>query len=118
MKNNFEIKKLDNEPYDFLVIATSYENPLDSMKEIGEEIQVSKAKLLFDLTLINGTDRNRYIKCEYEAKRVGLQVCSVVEAVDAAIKKISQRYFAENEELVSKSVLPNALKYLVKSGMV
>ena len=47
-----------------------------------------------------------------------LQVCSVVEAVDAAIKKVSQRYFAENEELVSKSVLPNALKYLVKSGMV
>lgn len=116
--NTFEIKKLDNGSYDFLVIATSYENPLDSMKEIGEKIQVSKAKLLFDLTLINGTDRNRYIECEYEAGKTGPQVCSVVETVDTVIKKASQKYFAENEELVSRSILPNALKYLVKSGMV
>lgn len=30
MKGNFEILKLNNEPYDFLIIATSYENPLSS----------------------------------------------------------------------------------------
>ena len=58
MKDNFEIMKLNNEPYDFLIIATSYENPLSSIKEIGEEIQVQKANLLFDLTLINGTNKN------------------------------------------------------------
>ena len=56
MKSNFKILKLNNEPYDFLIIATSYENPLSSIKEIGEEIQVRKANLLFDLTLINVTD--------------------------------------------------------------
>lgn len=43
MKSNFKILKLNNEPYDFLIIATSYENPLSSIKEIGEEIQVQKA---------------------------------------------------------------------------
>lgn len=42
MKDNFEIVKLNNEPYDFLVIATSYENPLGYIKEIGEKIQVKK----------------------------------------------------------------------------
>lgn len=47
MKGNFEILKLNNEPYDFLIIATSYENSLSSIKEIGEEIQVQKAKLFF-----------------------------------------------------------------------
>lgn len=46
MKNNFEILKLNNEPYDFLIIATSYENPLNSFEEIGNEIQVQKANLL------------------------------------------------------------------------
>lgn len=53
MKSNFKILKLNNEPYDFLIIATSYENPLSSIKEIGEEIQVRKANLLFDLIKVS-----------------------------------------------------------------
>lgn len=118
MKSNFEILKLNNEPYDFLIIATSYENPLSSIKEIGEEIQVQKANLLFDLTLINGTNKNRYIKCEYVADKNQLPSCSIVEGVDDEIKKVSQSYFAENEEVVRKSVVSNSLKFLLKSGMV
>jgi hypothetical protein len=118
MKNNFEIIKLNNEPYDFLIIATSYENPLSHIKEIGKEIHVPRAKLLFDLTLINGTNKNRYIKCEYEADRNQLQPCCVVEGVNATIKKISQNFLAENEEAVQKSVIPNSLKYLLQSDMV
>lgn len=118
MKGNFKVLKLNNGPYDFLIIATSYENPLSCIKEIGEEIQVEKANLLFDLTLINGVKRNRYIKCEYEAERSQLQPCSIVESIDDTIKKISQSYFAENEELVKKSAISNSLKYLLNSGMV
>lgn len=118
MKDNFEILKLNNEPYDFLVIATSYENPLSSIKEIGEKIQVQKANLLFDLTLINGVNKNRYIKCEYDADTDRLPACSIVESVDDDIKKVSQSYFTKNEEAVKKSVISNSLKYLLKSGMV
>lgn len=55
--NKFEILKMHNELYDFLIIATSYENPLSSFKEIEEEINVEGAKLLFDLTLINGVKK-------------------------------------------------------------
>lgn len=118
MKSNFKILKLNNEPYDFLIIATSYENPLSSIKEIGEEIQVRKANLLFDLTLINGTNKNRYIKCEYDADTNDLPPCSIVEGIDDDIKKVSQSYFSQNEEVVRKSVIPNSLKYLLKVGMV
>lgn len=118
MKNNFEILKLNNEPYDFLIIATSYENPLSSFEEIGNEIQVQKANLLFDLTLINGVNRNRYIKCEYEAGKRQLQSCAIVEYIDDAIKKVSSQFFSDNEDVVRKSVIPNSLKYLLKSGMV
>lgn len=118
MKNNFEIVKLNNEPYDFLIIATSYENPLSSFEEIGNEIQMQKAHLLFDLTLINGVSRNRYIKCEYEAGKSPLQSCAIVECIDDAIKKLSGQFFMENEDVVKKSVIPNSLKYLLKSGMV
>ena len=87
MRNSFEILKLNNEPYDFLVIATSYENPLSSFKEIEDVIQVHRANLLFDLTLINGVNKNRYIKCEYEAGKNQLQSCVMLKALMMRLKK-------------------------------
>lgn len=118
MKDNFEILKLDNEPYDFLIIATSYENPLNFIEEIGNKIQMKKAKLLFDLTLINGTNKNRYIKCEYEADLNTLPSCTIVENVGDSIKNASLSYYTQNEDVLRKSVIPNSLKFLLKSGMV
>ena len=107
MKNNFTILKLNNEPYDFLVIATSYENPLSSFKEIEDEIKVQKANLLFDSTLINGVSKNRYIKCEYEAGKNQPQSCTIVECIDDTIKKLSYNYFMENEDIVKKVLYQN-----------
>ena len=118
MKNNFVIFKLNNEPYDFLIIATSYENPLSSFEEIEDEIKVQNANLLFDLTLINGVSKNRYIKCEYEAGKNQLQSCTIVECIDDAIKKLSYNYFMENEDIVKKSIISKSLQYLLKAGMV
>lgn len=118
MKNNFTILKLNNEQYDFLIIATSYENPLSSFKEIGDEIRVKKANLLFDLTLINGMSKNRYIKCEYEAGKNQLQSCTIVECIDDTIKKLSYDYFTENEDVLKKSIISKSLQYLLKAGMV
>lgn len=118
MKGNFEILKLNNGSYDFLIIATSYDNPLSSIKEIGEEIQARKAILLFDLMLINGTNQNRYIKCEYDAETNPLLSCSIVESIDDDIKKVSQSYFSKNKEVVKRSVISNSLKYLLQSDMV
>ncbi len=118
MKDNFKIVKLNNEPYDFLIIATSYEGPLSFLEEIGDEIQMQKANLLFDLTLINGVNSNRYIKCEYEAGKNLLQSCSIVECIDDAVKKLSEQFFMENKEVVKESVLSNSLKYLLQSGSI
>ena len=44
--------------------------------------------------------------------------CAIVECIDDAIKKLSDQFFMENEDVVKKSVIPNSLKYLLKSGMV
>jgi len=118
MECNFEIFKLDNEIYDFLIIATSYKNPLSSFNEIEEKIQVKKACLIFDLTLINGVKKNRYIKCEYEANKNKLPTCSIVENIETSIKEISYKYFKKNEHIIQESVIPDALKYLLKSGMI
>lgn len=61
--------------------------------------------------LINGLNDDDLIKMIY-MKENGEEV------VDDTIKKVSQNFFAENEEVIKKSVLSNSLKYLLKLGMV
>ena len=114
----FQILKLHDEPYDFLVIATSYENPLSLFDDLKKELKVDEAKLLFDLTLINGTKKNRYIKCHYQANTDSLLLCSLVDNIDDYIRSLSHDYFLQNEEVVRNSIIPNSLKFLLKSGMV
>lgn len=115
--NKFQILKLHDEPYDFLIIATSYENPLSSFDEIEKELNVEKARLLFDLTLINGMKKNRYIKCHYQSGNDLHLSCSLVDSVDDRIRSLSSNYFLQNEDVVQRSVIPNSLKYLLKSGI-
>ena len=116
--NTFQIVKLNNEPYDFLVIATSCKNPLSSFYEIGTHLGKQTAKLIFDLTLINGTKSNRYIKCNYESDKAMFQRCEIAKEVDNNIKLISQKYFFENEDIVKHSVIPNSLKFLLLNELV
>jgi hypothetical protein len=113
--NKFQTIKLDNGLYDFLVIATSYENPLSSLVEITEEANTEKARLLFDLTLINGTKKNRYVACNYEKYGTPPYSCSIVESVDDGVKNISRKYFSEHADAVQDSVIPNALKFLIRT---
>ncbi|WP_427113339.1 type II toxin-antitoxin system RnlB family antitoxin [Megasphaera sueciensis] len=115
---NYQILKLNNELFDFLVIATSCENPLSYIKEIGKEISRDQAKILFDLTLINGTKSNRYISCDFCIGKNYLQSCSLVKNIDEHIRNMTYDFFAQNEDIVQRSVVPNSLKFLLKTGMV
>lgn len=114
----YEVLKLSNEPFDFLVIATSFENPLSHFEDISKELMVDKAKILFDLTLINGVKKNRYIACDFRLGESNLQSCSLINEIDEYIKSISNTFFMQNEEVVQKSIIPNSLKFLLKSGMI
>lgn len=116
--DKYEILKLNNEPFDFLVIAKSYENPLSHIEDISKEIKVDQARILFDLTLINGMKRNRYIACDFRLGESHLQSCSLINEIDEYLKTLTNKYFMENEEVVQKSIIPNSLKFLLKSGMV
>ena len=114
--DKFQIITLHDEPYDFLIIATSYESPLHLIDEISKELHVEQARLLFDLTLINGTKRNRYIECEYSSKLKTHMNCCLVEEIDDYIRKISRDFFRNNNEIINNSVIPNSLKFLLKTG--
>lgn len=118
MKNNFEVLKLNDELYDFLIIATSYINPLSSFQEIVKKLKVKEAELIFDLTLINGVNKNRYIKCKYIAGKNQFQFCEIPKDISERIKIISKNYFNKHLEIIDKSVLTDSLKFLLKSNMI
>lgn len=116
--NNYKILELSNQSYDFLVIATSYLNPLNDMDEIGEYLQVPEANLLFDLTLLNGAKQNRYIQCKYKKNCNHLQSCTIVEDVGDEIEEISRNFLMNNYNYVKDSAIPESLKFLLKDGMI
>ena len=97
MKDIYELIKLNNEPYDFLVIATSSISPLSCLDEIVSDLNNVNAKVLFDLTLINGTNSNRYLQGQCSSGKFSLKDFATVEEVDSDIKTISYRFFRNNE---------------------
>lgn len=115
---NYEILKLEKEQYDFLVIATSCKNPLSYIEEIGDKIEISQAKIIFDLTLINGVKNNRYVVCDYNKNNNKLPSCYLLKELPESIKKLSHNYFLEHTDIVQNSVIPSSLKFLIKNGMI
>ena len=118
MQKKFEVIKLDNEPYDFLIIATSVINPLSHLDDVIIETGQKKARFIFDLTLINGTNSNRYIKGECTGGIFVSSSFKCVNKLDNQIKKVCDSFFSNNGQIVQNSVVTNQLKYLIKNGMV
>ncbi len=115
---DFQIIKLNSELYDFLVIATSYKNPLSDFKQVKSKIGKEHAKIIFDLTLINGVKSNRYIQCCYEYDKEIFQKCDIVKNISKNIEETSKDFFMKHEDIVQRSVIPNALKYLLVNGTI
>ncbi len=118
MKDLYELIKLDNEPYDYLIIAKTYVNPLSVLDEIAGEIDGNNERFLFDLTLINGMNSNRYIKGDCVNGTFLRNSFMVVNDIDKKIKERTQTFFLENKNLVDNSVVPKSLKFLLKERMV
>ncbi len=115
---NFNIIKLHNEPYNYLIIATSYRSSLSNIDEIRDAIDIEYGKLLFDFMLVNGNKKNRFIECEVVNSDYKRNTCKLAQTVDEYIKRLSSQFFMEHVDLVKTSVLPNALKHLIVTGDV
>lgn len=118
MSKQFEIIQLDNEPYDFLIIAASSISPLNCLDDIIVELDKKTVNVLFDLTLINGTNSNRYITGKCVEGSFIYSSFNIVNSLDDNIKNICKSFFIENNEIVQRSVISKQLKFLLKEGMV
>jgi hypothetical protein len=112
---NYKILKLKNLDFSYLVLSTSYVNPLDYVEDIVKKIKEnSSMRILFDLLLSNGDSDNRFIEATFDGKKLdNFRAC---QNVDLEIKKASVRYYQENTKLLDNSVLSRPHKYLIRKG--
>lgn len=113
---NFEISKLKNSEYDYLVIATTYISPISTLDDVQGEFKHLTGKLIFDLTLINGTNSNRYISAIIEDGIVNRSSFTIVKKVDSVVQNNSKNFFLNHAEVVENGTIPKALKVLLKEG--
>jgi hypothetical protein len=99
--DKLKIVKLENELYDFLVIADSGENPLavlgDMFGDIEGVVGEGKARILFDMTLVPGSGRSRYVAYDYEKGKTPTGRFFVVGHISDRIKDIIHACFSEED---------------------
>lgn len=113
---NFEILKLDNSEYDYLVIATTYISPISTLDYVQNELTGQSGSLVFDLTLINGTSSNRYISAVIENGVINRRSFAIVKEIEPRIERRSLDFFVNHVDLVKDGTIPNALKSLLVAG--
>ncbi len=114
---NFEIQKLHNSVYPYLILATSYVNPLSNLDDIESVLKPEDAgKVIFDLLLANGVSSNRYMEAEFDGDRFDFTSFRPLEEVDTHIKEQSGEFYRKNEDLLDNSVLPRSHRFLLKKG--
>lgn len=116
MNDIYKVVQLTNAPYDYLVIAISYRNPLSYVNEMFGECESDQINAVFDLTLINGINSNRYVKCKLNKKSVFDSTFVATDSIEPSVSEISKRFFIENKDLVEKSVLSRPLKQIIGEG--
>lgn len=114
---NFELIKLNNSEYDYLVIATTYISPIATLNDVQNELTDKSGKIVFDLTLINGTNSNRYISATFENGIVNRRSFDVVKVIEPNVENISLNFFVHHSDIVENGTIPNALKSLLVAGV-
>lgn len=114
---NFEVIKLNNSEYDYMVIATTCISPISTLTDIQNELEDKSGRIIFDLTLINGTSSNRYITASFENGAFNRRSFETVKVIDSIVEHVSMAFFACHADLVKNGTIPNALKSLLIAGV-
>ncbi|MDC0800767.1 type II toxin-antitoxin system RnlB family antitoxin [Clostridium paraputrificum] len=116
---NFKIKRIDDR-HEYIILSTSYISPLDELFDLEEQLKQLeyKGKIIFDLLLCNGLERNRFLETFFDGDFVDLSSISILYGVDERIKKISRSFYKENLDILETSILSDAHKYIVKNGLI
>lgn len=120
----FELKRIEEQSvYSFLILSTSYLNPLDDLDELEEKLEGTLGnkfcgKILFDLLLSNGNSSNRYIEASFNGTSFDYSSFKIPNIIDKQIKDISTYFYSNNEQFMNSNTLSSSFKFLFKKGLV
>ena len=110
----YDIIEFKND-YKYVVLATSYENPMDELENIEDELEAKEysGKVLFDLLLCNGMNSNRFVEIEFNGKCFDLSSFITIKNPNNSIKEGIHQYLKDKPALLENSVLPEAQRYII-----
>ena len=101
--------------YKYVILATSYENPIDELENIEDELEAKEysGKVLFDLLLCNGMNSSRFVEIKFNGECFDLSSSITIKNPHNSIKEDIHQYFKDKPALLENSVLPKAQRYII-----
>lgn len=109
----YSVLKIEHMSNYFLVIANTYENPINDLLCARYVPFVENGDIIFDLAIINGVNFNRFIQATVENHQLQEQSITVISEAPQNIIEISKKYFETHKGVIQQSTLPSATKYLL-----
>lgn len=118
--NNYEILTIKNEKYKYVVLATSYMNPIDELYNIEDDLRQKEfvGEVMFDLLFCNGITNNRYLEVYFNGYSFDVIKSRVLDDVDVAIKETIYSFYISNKNMLEYSSLLKAEQFLFKKKLI
>lgn len=113
----YNLIKINEDEYTYFIISLTYESILDYIEEIENELMIEKKirLILIDQLLTTGSNKNRFISCEYQNGKIRLFTAKNVDCKEN-IRKISSQILKEKYNLIENSILTKYQKQRIKEG--
>ncbi len=115
-----ELVNLLNEKYQCLVLATSYEDPLEDLDVIELNLKEKgySGEILFDMLGYVGDNSERFLSCTFNGETLNLDTFQVVKIPkSSAFRKVTNDYFLACSDLLDSTILTNMQKKLITNGI-
>ncbi|WP_442638166.1 type II toxin-antitoxin system RnlB family antitoxin [Rossellomorea marisflavi] len=115
----FDILSTENHRTPFVVVATSYINPLGSIVEVQNDSTLMgfKGDILFDNLLSSGFSSNRFISIGFKDGRFDYSSVKIVDDVGKDILGLTYEFFYNNPTYVDMSILPSPQKHILNNNL-
>ena len=117
----FKVIELNKSKYDIMVIAESYESPLESLDEVAEELRKNSyvgKRILFDSLLAIGNNDERFTEAYFGDDFVYDTFAYVKILKSDMLRNMSSLFFKNNSNYLDNSVLTKFQRELIKKGAI
>lgn len=118
--NKFELVSLPQMEYQCLVLAISYEDPLEDLEQIELNLKEKgyNGEILFDMLGHIGDNSERFLSCKFSGESFELDTFKVVKISKSSVfRKVTKDYFLASKDLLDATILTNIQKNLIINGI-